>query len=147
MARVRYLNYIHLTHSNKISRRDKYWAQQLLKAPWGPSGWPRGLKERPYCTRSTKISRRDKKSSPQLLKTPRGPLGLSMFTERPQKLRNALGIRFFTRNRRFPDLQCWCRPYDGHGPHGWHGAMGHNGVAGWGIEHPCETSGLLILSI
>ena len=54
---------------------------------------------------------------------------------------------FLTRNCRFPDLLCRCRPYDGHGLHVGHGAMGHNGVACRGLEHPCETSGLLILSI
>ena len=41
------LKYIHLTCSNKISRRDKNRAWRLIKTPRGPSGWPRGLIERP----------------------------------------------------------------------------------------------------
>ena len=71
------------TRSSKISRRAKNRAGQLLKTPWGPSGWPRGLTERPYFTDSSKISRREEnrsprlKSSPQLLKTSPGLSGWS----------------------------------------------------------------------
>ena len=41
------LNYIRLTCSKKISRRDKNRARRLVKTPRGPLGWPSGLIERP----------------------------------------------------------------------------------------------------